>query len=101
VIGLLILGSQIVDLGTFLIFQSVVPGGSQYEANPLVWRVFEAGGVIGIALLKLGVGTVAAVLGNFAYRNGRRTARVVLMGCVAFTVLASASNALSLAIAVN
>jgi len=101
VIGLLILGSQLADLGTFLLFLNIVPGGIQYEANPLIRLAYETGGFGLVATFKLGVGLVALISADYAIRHGGRVARILLTGGVTVTVLAVASNVLSLAIAVN
>jgi hypothetical protein len=100
-IGILILGSQVADLGTFFLFLHVVPGGIQYEANPLIRLTYETGGFGLVATFKLGIGLFAAISADYAIRGGGRVARVLLTGAVALTVLAAASNVLSLAIAVN
>jgi len=101
VIGFLILGSQIVDLGTFFVAVRMVPEMIQYEANPLIRLAYETGGLALVAIFKLGVGLVGLISADYAIRHGGRVARILLTSGVTLTVLAAASNVLSLAITMN
>jgi hypothetical protein len=99
--GLAILGSQLLDLTTFIIAATVIPNAMQYELNPTIRVALALGGIPAVVALKLGIGLFGAVSGNYAVRHGGRVARTLLIGGVLFTVLAAMLNVVSVVVLMN